>query len=1118
MSTLGYSSAESIFQRLDIVRARRKSLRILQGLLAVAAMLLPALLITSATAGYWPDQPPAALRWSLLVVLAATAGISISWFFLRNFFWRQNLAQTARFIELSMPQLRNDLINSVLLSKDSLQASPELVELAMQETIRRADRVDLAKSISMKTLLRWAMAAGGACALLAGFAIFQFQPFSRGLIAIFSPSQYVPSYNRIELVSLEPGDLGSHFAGQPLTIVAKIKNPSNSPLSAEVIIDGVQNSRPMMATDANTTVSCQMGVVDQSFKYAVRIGNSRWPQNRPFYSVSVIKRVDVKGLDLSYKYPAYSHIKPRVEENAKGDVEAPLGSTVTVTLRLSAQAPAAVLEMKDGSTPQPMVADNGTMYVWNDIPILADGFYRIRLLDPRGKTFQQLPDQTNGNAAAENSSKGYYRIHAIPDDPPKVEFLNPGRDIAAGPGAKVPMRIRAYDKYGLTEFKLFAALQGQEPRPVDKFIPKLDGRGEIVADFTFDLSPYNKGDVVVYYAAATDNRDLVGIGGPQTTLSDKFKITVQDSAEVAAEKARRYEELRRRLMELLKIEEAQRVNCEICIHKHDDYTNAKAPSADMGKAIAAMSQNLLAAQRDVKAKLTDIVEKFPFDEDTGKLQGEIATLANNEAALAVEQAKTLAAMDLKDRMGRQGAMLAQTQDKIIDALQTLLAVMPSLANKKTPGEKSASRPSDLTPETRDKLTALRSDLEKFLDAQKKIIQASENLAKKPVDNYTAEDEKTLQDLKAQEDKWDKFLTEAFADFSKLAQQDFSNPALMKELISVKSDITMAKDALSKKAAEIATALEDNGIENAKTLTANIEKWLPDKPDREQWKMEDPGNGQTNIEQAELPKEMEDLVGDLLEQEEDLFKEMEDSTSKYAQSGDKGIGWDAADGPIANMNAQGVTGNQLPNSNEMSGRSGEGRQGKSSGEFVEDKAVGKGGRRTPTRLTPEPFQKGEVKDESSDPAGGSTGGGKVGGSGGEGLQGPVPPPLQKELQRLAGKQATLMNKAERISDKYQANPAAGVKLLEAITLMGRVQKDLESYRFRNALREKNELVDALGQSKLLLSGKIDVSADTSSNMPKYIMEDISDAAKGNMPEEYRDVLKQYYIRLSEQGGK
>ena len=54
--------------------------------------------------------------------------------------------------------------------------------------------------------------------------------------------------------------------------------------------------------------------------------------------------------------------------------------------------------------------------------------------------------------------------------------------------------------------------------------------------------------------------------------------------------------------------------------------------------------------------------------------------------------------------------------------------------------------------------------------------------------------------------------------------------------------------------------------------------------------------------------------------------MEDVTSGLGDSMDKGVGWDAMDGPISDFSAKGVTGNQLPNSNEMGGRSGEGRSG------------------------------------------------------------------------------------------------------------------------------------------------------------------------------------------------
>ena len=95
------------------------------------------------------------------------------------------------------------------------------------------------------------------------------------------------------------------------------------------------------------------------------------------------------------------------------------------------------------------------------------------------------------------------------------------------------------------------------------------------------------------------------------------------------------------------------------------------------------------------------------------------------------------------------------------------------------------------------------------------------------------------------------------------------------------------------------------------------------PDRQQWTQEElPTKSDTPM--PELPKDLQDMVGELMEQQEDLFQQMEDMNANITDSADKGIGWDAADGPIADMSAKGVTGNALPNNNEMGGRSGEGR--------------------------------------------------------------------------------------------------------------------------------------------------------------------------------------------------
>ncbi len=1126
MTTLNrYRGVQDILRQIDSVRGRRRIMRLATGVVAVLTILLAAALIALPAAGYWPGQPPVLLRWALLGGIVLAAAGAVAWFLVRPLLWKQTPAETARFIEQHIPDLHNDLINSVLLSEDRDQVSPELVQQAIHEASRRSRRFNVHQSVSTTPLQRWGIALGAAALLLAGMGVLQAGPMQRGFKAIFSPTEYVAQQGEVRILSVEPGD-ATRFSGEQVNVIASVRNPDARDLDAEILVEDGE-ARPMVGDINQVNFSGSLGRLEQDVNYAVRIGDTRWPLDRPYYTVTVLKRVEVDGLDLEYAYPPYTGLEDKVVTNAEGGIEAPMGSTVTVRLRLSAPVPSVVLEYRGGGTEMLKASPDDREFT-AAIDVHEDSAYRLIVRDSRGNTLQQLPDlgSTDGgvnqySAAGRAMMSGYYRIHSIPDAPPRVEFTEPGRDVTLPPGDELRMGIKAYDKYALSELRMAAEIEGADRRIADESFD-VTGKSETVVEHDFSIPatyPDDGSVTIVYYAIARDNRNLAKLGGPQTAVSPKYKITVQNADRLAEEKAKRYDELRNLLMDILERQEHAKVETMISAKDYPRLLTAREGGEDAAASlakVAARVTNVGVAQRDIRSGMIDVVDNFPFDPEMTTIQQALALLANNEAQLAIDQAQVVVdTVKAGEPRGGGFEAIGGTQDKIIDTLQTLLAIMPSLANR-TKDRDPATESDNIPPEEQERIAELHRGLEEFIEAARKSVKAGERLAKKPVDNFTPEDEELLKDLEAGMTDWEKFINEKFTDFSKLAQQDFSNPVTMKELISVKSDITMAKDALSNKSQEIATALEDNAIEQAESLTANIEKWLPDKPDREAWKMEEPA-GQENVEAPELPDELEDLVGDLLEEEEDLFEEMDDITSKYTMSGDQGIGWDALDGPISSMNAQGVTGNHLPNTNELAGRSGEGRQGKSSGEFVEDKAVGKGGRRTPTRLTPEPFQKGQINDVSEEQAGGSTGGGKMGGPGEEGLEGPVPPPLKKDLGRLEGKQATLMQKFNRLRENFQASDYTNFKMLQGIILMDRVRDDLANYRYQNALRRKDETLDALRQARIHAAGGIEVETDTTAHMPKYIRDDIADAMKGKMPAEYRDVLEQYYRRLSERSG-
>ncbi len=495
---------------------------------------------------------------------------------------------------------------------------------------------------------------------------------------------------------------------------------------------------------------------------------------------------------------------------------------------------------------------------------------------------------------------------------------------------------------------------------------------------------------------------------------------------------------------------------------------------------------------------------------------------------AKRQGKSTANGDVtKERLAAAGTVasaapalqLIASQDRIIDVLRKLLDVA-RLAQADMLAEMKERPGGNLPDDAKHTLEEIRKKLDKFLAEQKKIIEASENLAKTPVEDFAAKEEELLKRMAAAEDDWAKFINDLHSDLSKLPEQDFANSSMAKELVEIQTELKMAEDALLKKSADIAVPLEQLGYERAEELKTNFEKWLPDTPDREKWSQEESlTDKDKEAPMAELPTELEDMVGDLMEKEEDLFDEMEDVSSSAADSLDKGAGWDATDGPISNMSAKGVTGNRLPNTSEIGGRSGEGRQGKSSGEYVGDEAVGKGGRKTPSRLTPDPIVKGQIKDHSKQSAGGATGGGKESGKGGEGLEGPAPGnPGRRSPERLAAKQAVLRNKAQGIDLKFQVADFHHTDLKKMIEVMAQVERDVKAGRYQNALRQRKVLAEGFRNVKQYLEGEFEVRKDTTSNLPADIQKEILGAMQDPSPAGWEELNRQYFDRLSHDGEK
>jgi hypothetical protein len=204
--------------------------------------------------------------------------------------------------------------------------------------------------------------------------------------------------------------------------------------------------------------------------------------------------------------------------------------------------------------------------------------------------------------------------------------------------------------------------------------------------------------------------------------------------------------------------------------------------------------------------------------------------------------------------------------------------------------------------------------------------------------------------------------------------------------------------------------------------------------------------------------------------------------------------------------------------EIGGRSGEGRSGRSQGQFVEKTATGKGGRQTPTRSTPDAFESGEVKDTGTDPTGGSTGGGKLAGAGEQGLRGAPSPELDRAMGSLARRQTEIRQEGEKLQVALQRRRYYPENLQRALDLMKSMEGLLDGRRPQAYESMRKRIVSELRDFARVVASQASLELESPTGLSPRTRDDASNAGGEEAPEEYGDLLREYYRSLGRSAGE
>ena len=917
-----------------------------------------------------------------------------------------------------------------------------------------------------------------------------------GIERIFLPLADIPpvgSWN----VEVTPGGHVTLVEGDKLDISVRVKSAlafhGKTPVPDLVWQDGagaVESSRnagehaAMFATGKPDEFAFSFSAVSQPFSFSVWAGDSRSSSVR----VDVLPLPQMKGSAFQVTPPAYTGLKPYEQPGPPQTLEVPEGSTVKATLELAPDSPKVVWrEGTNGKGDTEMAKAGG-------------GWQMTRRVN-ESSTYELLVTMP-GLAAPRVLGQG--QITAVPDHPPEVDFVTQDRNRAVNPGGSLAVTIRATDDYGVASISLRLA-SGDDPATarVLKTWTYVGPPGEKEPapetwSISLDPSVFTPGSTFLLTAQAADFSPA-----QQKTTSRPIIVRVAGLQDLAVPQGDALE----KLFELLRNTIVQQTQANGLTDNLALHLSEALAADDVPKHLGVMSDAQARGQDMGGAALEEAGRH-----DEGKIYlARLQPLVKGEMDLALGQMVQLKGAST-DGLPTGLAALQKRQVYILNGLIALLGQMAG--DRQKAAEDQAKKQNETTPPitVEQELAKLKDELKDFGDKQKRIINASNPLKELNPEDLTSEQQAVLGELAREEAKEAAYFQEKLTDLSKLPLQDFADGKLVGDMNEVYQEVQAASAALYQKRVEIAVASETAGLEKAAEIEQNLERWLPNAPDNTKWSMEEP-QGQSDIPMAELPKQLDDLIGDLMKQEQANDPEKDDVSSSIMDSIDKGAGWGAGDGPMSNMSAKGVTGNQLPNNDEIGGRSGEGRNGKSEGQMVGDTAVGKGGNETPTRMTPTPFENGSVNDQSKDTKGGATGGGKLAGTGQDGLRGPMPPPAQQRLRVLAEQQAKLRQQAESLALQLRKQRRPTGDLESAINAMKAFEDAARNQNGLGLVQGYHQALDALQAARSAYAGDRLSRVETDS-LTRAARKDVTDTQAEEAPAGYEEMTGAYFRSLSE----
>lgn len=215
----------------------------------------------------------------------------------------------------------------------------------------------------------------------------------------------------------------------------------------------------------------------------------------PEPATQIVEKPEILNMQVELVFPRYTNLPPKIIKDNR--IRAIAGTKAKITITCNKELKSANIKK---NIPMNVKKNNAS----GEIIIKKDDDYYIELRDKDGYS----------------NESPHYEIDAIPDNPPEVQIIEPGKNITIDERMVVPLKISIYDDYGIDAVELKAEITG---RNETTFIILKQKSENSVFNYNWNLSTlgFLPEDTISYHVEAKDNDN---INGPNIGKSDTYQI------------------------------------------------------------------------------------------------------------------------------------------------------------------------------------------------------------------------------------------------------------------------------------------------------------------------------------------------------------------------------------------------------------------------------------------------------------------------------------------------------------------------------------------------------------------------------------------------------------------